>query len=179
MCVWLLLESTVEATSSLPFPLIPACLTAKWTHLTFQRLPPSWLLTHYTPWRAIAVPLTAAQIGWKRCLWRALWSAELLLSCARSVSIPASCCGGQAPDLPRRTRPGGSDKLPLVTQEAFCAVGSCVCVHDCLKPCQACQTRIWCVWFLGIGCIYYIQISCRFLAHKTQIASYVCIRVWT
>lgn len=126
VCVWFLLESIVEATSSLPFPLIPARLMAKWTPLTFQRLPPSWLLTHYTPWRAIAVPLTAAQIGWKRCLWRALWSAELLLSRARSVSIPASCSRGQAPDLSRRTGPGGSDKLPL-TQEAFCAVRSCVC----------------------------------------------------
>lgn len=87
VCVRFLLESVVDATSSLPFPLIPARLTGKWTPLTFQRLPPSWLLTHYTPWRAIAVPLTAAQIGWKRCLWRTLWSAELLLSCALAVCL--------------------------------------------------------------------------------------------
>lgn len=30
-------------------PLIRTRLMAKWTSLTFQRLPPSWLLTHYTP----------------------------------------------------------------------------------------------------------------------------------
>lgn len=120
-CCW-----SLKKKSSLPLPLIPACLMVKWTPLTFQRFPPSWLLTHYTPSCAIAVPLTAAQIGWKRCLWRALWSAELLLSCARSVSILESCCGGQASDLLRKTGLGGSDKLPF-TQEAFCAVTSCMC----------------------------------------------------